>query len=268
MAPSVTFFGDANLNAMLKPRYKFLSLVCVLAILGSTQGATVSAGSTPILVELFTSEGCSDCPPADTFLRTLDTTQPVAGAELIVLEEHVDYWDDGGWRDPFSSHAFTLRQSDYVNHMHLASAYTPQMVVDGVYQFVGSDRRRAAKAFEDARSTQKIVVRMTSPRLENERVLIHVDSDAVPTRTDVFVALAADRAETQVLGGENGGRHLQHVAVAKSLAKVGKAEKGEAFSKDISVSAKSLAQPIRVIVFLQEPNQGRILGGTIQIVKN
>ncbi|HEV2698583.1 MAG TPA: DUF1223 domain-containing protein, partial [Terriglobales bacterium] len=74
-------------------------------------------------------------------MRTLDSTQPVPGAQLIVLEEHVDYWDDLGWRDPFSSHSLTVRQAEYVSRMGLASAYTPQMVVDGTSQFVGSDRR-------------------------------------------------------------------------------------------------------------------------------
>jgi hypothetical protein len=219
-------------------------------------------------VELFTSEGCSDCPPADTFLRTLDSTQPVPGAQLIVIEEHVDYWDDGGWRDPFSSHAFTVRQSDYVNRMRLASAYTPQMVVDGTYQFVGSDRRSAAKAFESERSNPKVEVRITSAKLENDRTILHVDTDAVPVKAEVLVAIAADRADTQVLKGENGGRHLEHVAIVKSLEKVGKAEKGEAFSKDVSISAKALAQMSRVIVFVQEPNQGKILGATVEIFKN
>src|SRR5579864_2119316 len=172
---------------MLKLCYKFLPLVCTLAMLGSMRAADVSARPTPIMVELFTSEGCSDCPPADTFLRTLDSTQPVPGAQLIVLEEHVDYWDDQGWRDPFSSHAFTVRQGEYVSRMHLASAYTPQMVVDGAYQFVGSDRRSAAKGFENARSIQKIGIRITSLQVDNGTLRAHVETDVVASKADVFV---------------------------------------------------------------------------------
>ena len=106
----------------------------------------LAASSNPILVELFTSEGCSSCPPAEAFLRTLDTTQLIPGAQVIVLEEHVDYWDDQGWQDPFSSHAFTVRQNDYVKRLHLNSGpYTPQMVIDGAEAFVGSDRAHAGR---------------------------------------------------------------------------------------------------------------------------
>ena len=109
----------------------------------------------PVVVELFTSEGCSDCPPADRLLYQLEQTQPVPGAEIIPLEQHVDYWDHEGWRDPFSSSRFTLRQKDYVYAFNLPSAYTPQMVVDGTAQFVGSDAHHVVAAIAQAARTPK-----------------------------------------------------------------------------------------------------------------
>src|SRR5947207_8460810 len=114
-----------------------------------------------ILIELFTSEGCSSCPPADAVLARLHEKQPLAGVQLIVLSEHVDYWDDLGWKDTYSSHAITLRQQTYARRLHVAGPYTPQMVVDGSFEFVGSDRRRATHAFEQASSLPKLPVRIT-----------------------------------------------------------------------------------------------------------
>jgi hypothetical protein len=242
-------------------------LVCMvfsILLICIGQAITQSAPSTPILIELFTSEGCSDCPPADEFLRTLDSAQPVTGAQLIVLEEHVDYWDDLGWRDPFSSHAFTERQTDYVGRLRLATAYTPQMIVDGTYQFVGSDRRSAEKAFEMSRRVQKVPIHIASPTIQNEMLLAHVESGPVVSKAEVWLALAIEHAESQVLKGENGGHHLEHVAIVQNMTRVGKVEKGKSFSKDISVSAKSFTRPGRVIVFLQAPDQGKILGAAVE----
>ena len=108
-----------------------------------------------MLLELFTSEGCSSCPPADRLLETLDRTQPVAGADLIVLSEHVDYWNRLGWTDPFSSALFTQRQQDYVRQFHLDGAYTPQLVVDGQTDVVGSDERAARSAILKAETHSK-----------------------------------------------------------------------------------------------------------------
>jgi hypothetical protein len=137
------------------------------------------------------------------------------------------------------------------------------MVVDGAYQFVGSDRRSAAKAFENARATEKVGIRISSLQVENGTVRAHVETDAVPSKADVFVALVAEHAESQVARGENGGRHLEHVAIVRNLTTVVKAAKGESLSKDISLNTKAAPEQGRLIVFLQEPNQGKILGAAI-----
>ena len=109
----------------------------------------------PVLVELFTSEGCSSCQPADALLAQLNARQPVKGAEAIILEEHVDYWDDLGWRDPFASSAATQRQQDYSKTLN-AEVYTPQMIVDGRTEILGSDELAAQRAIEKAISDPKI----------------------------------------------------------------------------------------------------------------
>src|SRR5690348_9953601 len=117
-----------------------------------------AAPRTPVLVELSTSEGCSACPPAHALLEKLDRSQPVRNAQLVILSEHVDYWNDIGWKDPYSSHDFSVRQGDYAHRFRLDGPYTPQMVVDGEAQFVGSDERRAIEAIEGAAKAEKVPV--------------------------------------------------------------------------------------------------------------
>ena len=228
----------------------------------------LAAPANPILVELFTSEGCSDCPPADSFLKALDSAQPIPGAQLIVLEEHVDYWDDQGWRDPFSSHALTLRQSEYVDRLRVKNGpYTPQMVVDGSEAFVGSDRAQAGRAFATELALPKISVQISGLHVEQGKILGHIEAADVPSKAEIFLALALDHAQSQVLRGENGGHKLEHVAVVERLTSIGKVKKGEPFSKDAAIKMDHPDEGYRVIAFVQEPDEGKILGAAVAHVK-
>src|ERR1700758_1874902 len=119
---------------------------------GQTQSSTEStkrmSAAPVVIVELFTSEGCSSCPPADQLLKKLSEEQPIHGAQVVALEEHVDYWNHLGWRDPFSDVEFSRRQEQYSGVFRNDGVYTPQMIVDGQVEFTGSREGRAREAIE------------------------------------------------------------------------------------------------------------------------
>ncbi len=232
---------------------------------------TAGAETRPILVELFTSEGCSSCPPADKLLAAMDTAQPVRGAQLIVLSEHVDYWDHDGWKDPNSSAALTERQSDYVRTLRLDTPYTPQLLVDGSIEVrANDDPKHLDEIFQRAATAAKIPVSIgeVSVDQENPSVLrsrIQADGSSDQRNADIFVAVALSRVESQVLHGENGGRRLTHVAVVQQLTKVGKLQKGKSFDETITLKLKAGTDPknVRVVAFVQEPGPGKLLGAAL-----
>src|SRR5712664_3122434 len=185
---------------------------------------------TPVLVELFTSEGCSSCPPADALLERLDRSNPVSGAELIVLSEHVDYWNDIGWKDPYSSHEYSERQSAYAAQFGLGSIYTPQMIVDGHFEFVGSDERRAKEAIANATKVTKTPVSISSSLSDERTASLHIETGPLPPSSTaesagIFLAIADDSDESHVSGGENAGRTLKHVAALRSFIRIGAVDK-------------------------------------------
>lgn len=228
---------------------------------------------TPVLVELFTSEGCSSCPPADRFLEKLDG-QPIQGAEMIVLSEHVDYWNHIGWKDPYSANFYSQRQSAYANRFGLDSVYTPQMVVDGTSEFVGSNSGLADKAFRKALGVPKLPVRLSSTSADASNTLhAHLETGALdasfgPREAEVYVAVALNRAESQVSAGENAGHRLAHVSVVKSLTKVGALKQGQVLAQDVQfkLGPGSDSSGLRLIAFVQEPRQGRVLGAASMVV--
>jgi hypothetical protein len=223
-------------------RFALLALIgCVLLA-----QSTPTPDRSPVLVELFTSEGCSDCPPADHMLAQLDPF-------VVVLSEHVDYWDHQGWKDRFSSHEYTLRQEDYAKRFQIDGPYTPQMVVDGAAQFVGSDAKRAKEEIGKAQQRAKAQV-----KLARTAGGVQIDIANAPNYASVFMALAEDSAASDVAAGENKGRHLTHVAILKSLRKVGSVKRGAGFSQTVSLPAPAAEQ--RVIVFLQEGSSGPVIG--------
>jgi hypothetical protein len=249
----------------------FLSLM--VRISTSAKSSSGPAVRIPVLVELFTSEGCSSCPPADALLQKLDA-QPIPGEEMIVLSEHVDYWNHIGWKDPYSSRFYSDRQSAYARRLGLSDVYTPQMIVDGTSQFVGSDEALADKALAEALTNPKIALHLSSVSVAATNVLLaHLETGALPESfglpvADVYIAVALNRAESHVAHGENAGRTLAHTAVVRSIVKVGNIRQGQAFAQDIQVKLDpgTDTHNLRLIAFVQEPGHGRVIGSAIHAV--
>ncbi|MBV9296493.1 MAG: DUF1223 domain-containing protein [Acidobacteriaceae bacterium] len=217
---------------------------------------------TPVLLELFTSLGCSSCPPADKLLAEVDRQQPIEGAKLIVLSEHVDYWNTPAWSDPFSSGTCTERQQSYDSRFGV-EVYTSQLVIDGTTALLGSNWERAASAIQRVMHEPTIPIHVTASRREGDaQVDIEVGPNSVNNKAVLFVALARDRAKSHVSGGENAGRDLSEVAVAYSIKQVGKISAGSSFKKSLSVSlpANSEAGDLRVIAFLRRSDTMQVIG--------
>lgn len=233
----------------------------VLFLVTLMAAARGSAERVPVLVELFTSEGCSSCPPADALLARLAAQQPVPGVEIIALSEHVDYWNRLGWKDPFSDAQFSQRQEDYAAAFGTGNIYTPQMVVDGQAEFVGGDGARAAREIQRAAQTVKARVKLEWPAPGK----LQVDVTGVPGGgpADVFLALTEGGLEIDVRRGENGGRRLAHTAVVRRLTRLGRVEDhSAAFMVTVPVTADTRwrRDQLRAVVFVQETRRKRILG--------
>ncbi len=233
-----------------------------LALGVKTPAPAAPASRTPVIVELFTSEGCSSCPPADAVLSGLIKAQPVPGAEVIALGEHVDYWNHGGWADRFSSAKFSVRQSDYSRFFGLDNVYTPQMIVDGHAEFVGSDDIRARQAIAQAARAPKADVQVA--KASGDLLTVRVDRLPASVKNDaafVILAVTEDGLSSSVGGGENSGRHLVHSAVVRQLRVLGTTS-GGVFTATPAVSLESdwRRSPLHAVVFVQERGSRRIVG--------
>ena len=225
---------------------------------------------TPVVVELFTSEGCSSCPPADTLLAQLAEERQAGSVELIALEEHVDYWNDLGWTDPFSSRDWTLRQYLYSGALGSGSPYTPEMVVDGTVEFVGSRTQKARQAILEAAGRTKIPVTLEQGNANKTGTVnfsVKVgkrEGAAKRDAAEVWLAITETGLHSAVKRGENAGEDLQHAAVVRSMTKIGeaKAEGETSFARVATVPLQKewKRENLRAVVFVEEKKSRRILG--------
>jgi len=234
-----------------------LALLLIALILGI---ASPLMAQQAIVLELFTSEGCSSCPPADALLSQLTKQRNNNNdVELILLGEHVEYWNGQGWNDRFSAPVFTQRQYEYTRQLHLASAYTPQVIIDGHLQTVGGNAPAIKEMLAEATRSPKpatVALHFVAP---NQLGVTVTDSSNAKQR--VLLAVTEDNLTTKVSGGENGGKVLVHNAVVRELRQLGTVTNGR-FEKTVNLPDKSdwKRDDLRAIVLVQDSNDDVIRG--------
>lgn len=247
---------------ILLRRFVLSASVAALLLLATASrlGAQAPASAhKAVVVELFTSEGCSSCPPADALLARLRQEKIADGVEIIPLGLHVDYWNFQGWTDRFSDAAYTRRQETYAKKFRIDGPYTPQMVVDGAQEFVGNDVARASQAIAQAALQPSLAdVQITSVGADKILVRIKAENSAPG---EVMLAITEDNLASKVHAGENDGRELRHAAVVRQLQPLGRLRDGS-FEAGLPLKIQKdwKRQDLRVVVFVQEPQSGKIKG--------
>jgi hypothetical protein len=248
--------------------------LAILALLG-LGGAQADDRRVPVVVELFTSEGCSSCPPADQLLARMDRSQPVAGVRVIALEEHVDYWNSLGWTDPFSSSQYRIRQNDYGRKFSAEGIYTPQMIVDGQAQFVGTDGDRAAQEIARAALQQSTVLELKATPKASDPDLVDLSVKVTlglivkvhNLDSNVYLAVTESDLSSNVQRGENSGRLLRHAPVVRSFGVIGKIDargsNAGAITDTLKLPREWRRENLRAVVFVQERDSLKITGAAI-----
>lgn len=255
-------------------RLSFVPVTAALLLTGLS-GAVVSSGPparpaqapTAVLVELFTSEGCSSCPAADTLLTRMLAEQPIDGVEIVGLSLHVDYWNRLGWKDPYSKAEFTVRQNEYASIWGPDRVYTPQAVVDGSKEFVGSDWPAARKHILEAAAMPKVPVTVDmdakAPGSDQVSVRVSVGASAVrASKVNVLLAVAEDGLVSEVRSGENANRTLSHVGVVRELRRVARvdAAAGGTTTTTVKLNPRWRSDQLRLVAFVQDPESHKVIG--------
>jgi hypothetical protein len=243
-------------------RISALAILIFTAIYISIVVAKPSESGPPrkaVVVELFTSEGCSSCPPADALLGRLRQDLSAKNIQVIPLGFHVDYWNSLGWKDRFSSADFTHRQEQYARALKVDGPYTPEMVVDGATEFVGNDAGRAQRVVsQQASQAETATVRVSAAV---EQLTVQVKAPASSGDALVMLAITEDNLTTQVGSGENGGRTLHHAAVVRELRQLGKLHEGSyETTAQLKLDKEWKSQDLRAVVFVQNGPSGKIEG--------
>jgi hypothetical protein len=221
-------------------------------------GKEVQGKYSPVAVlELFTSEGCSSCPPADRLLPELVKTD----TGVIALSFHVDYWDRLGWKDPYSKAEFSERQYNYVEQMNLQSAYTPQLVVNGEYELVGSNHSQALAAIQKAlKEKAAVALTVSDVTLKDKQLSFIVSANGKTENMKLQAALVQQQASTAVKAGENRGAKLSHINIVRSLITK---DASASTSFEFTMPANLATGNWRLVVYTQQEKDLKITGAAV-----
>lgn len=266
---------------------KYWGFISTAVLLLSTSLLCQGAGSqangnghprAPVVVELFTSEGCSSCPSADQLLNRLQTEQLIDGVEIIALEEHVDYWNHDGWTDPFSSQEWTFRQQEYDLRFKNNGPFTPELVVDGHSDCVGNAEEKAQKAIQEAASNEKVRVTISkNGPASGKGVSVTLQIGPLPpgdqTKFDLWLAVTEKGLHTAVKAGENSGKEWPHAPVLRSLQKIGaipsKQQAQFETIHQVGLGPAWKKENLRIVAFVQDHKTRKIFGAaTTEVVES
>jgi hypothetical protein len=235
-----------------------LSRLPVLLLVFAGFGESQPQSRVPVLAELFTSEGCESCPPADRLLEMFLEEQPLEGIYVVPLSEHVTYWDHQGWKDPFGSPQFTTRQQQYGLRFNLDSSYTPQLVIDGTHELVGSDKLAIERAFRDAAKATKPSLTVTAIET-NSAITVSATGPGLTVEADaeVWFAITEDHLSIEVKRGENANKTLKHSGVVRVLRSAGNADR--AVPIEIKLLPGWRHDDLRVVSFVQSGKNRKVL---------
>jgi len=217
------------------------------------------------VIELFTSEGCSSCPPADQLVAKIE--KEVKDKPVYILAYHVDYWDRLGWKDVFSNSDYSKRQNEYARYLHLQSVYTPQIVVNGQHEFVGSEEgtlRNAIKTNLEKPSNNQLSLNVSG--VEKDQVSIKYSTEGADKNTVLQIAVLQKSAQTKVERGENGGHTLSHVQIVRKLQKVSLG--GNSGTANIALPHGFDTQGWEIIGFLQNTTNGAVVAAAKATLPN
>ena len=238
-------------------RMVLFALLMMFTALNCRGEDRVALGDRVVLVELFTSQGCSSCPPADELMRKI-ASDPALRGKVVPLAYHVDYWDRLGWKDPFSSRFWSMRQYEYVRAMKLESAYTPQMVINGSLQTVGSNSAAILRAITEE-----------SKRKAEGSVSVRIDGDQVVVRARAqhpdaeLIAVAFENSvTTNVERGENRGRTIVNAAIVRELRRIATLDGKGTVEERVPLR---IAPGMGVVAFLQDGNTKHVLAAAVTL---